>query len=222
VADFTWERHCWRDGYLLVAGVDEAGRGALAGPLVAAAVVFKAGTRLSSRLCQIDDSKVLTHNRRTELAVCIRERAAAWGIGIVTADQIDEIGLGPANRLAMELAIAGMAIEPDFVLLDAFTCDCEHPQSGLIDGDAISTSIAAASILAKTERDRIMQDAHLEHELYGFDRHVGYGTPEHLDALRTHGPCVLHRRSFRGVLPEQLAELENDTVRDMVNPEPYA
>lgn len=202
--DFSWERQCWRDGYEFVAGVDEAGRGALAGPVVAAAVVFRSGTRLSGRLCGIDDSKVLSHMRRTELAVCIREKAVCWAIGIVPATEIDVMGIGPSNRLAMELAIAGLSAVPDFVLLDAFTCDCEHPQAGLIDGDAISTSIAAASILAKTERDLIMHSAHETHAMYGFDRHVGYGTADHLLALRTHGPCDLHRRTFRGVLPEVL------------------
>ena len=200
--DFHWERRCWTDGYQFVAGVDEAGRGALAGPIVAAAVVFCNGTRLTRKLAAIDDSKVLSAHVRETLASMIRASASAWAVGAVSADEIDRLGLSRANRLAMEIALDRLSLAPDFVLLDAITCEVPEPQSGLIDGDAISTSIAAASILAKTERDRMMHSAHNDDARYHFDRHVGYGTPLHLAALRTHGPCALHRRSFRGVLTE--------------------
>ena len=200
--DLHWERRCWTDGYRAVAGVDEAGRGALAGPIVAAAVIFASGTRLTSKLAAIDDSKVLSAAIRDRLATLIRKDAVAWAIGAVSASEIDRLGLSRANRLAMEVALDRLALPPDFVLLDAITCEISTPQSGLIHGDAISTSIAAASILAKTERDRIMHVAHDDDTRYHFDRHVGYGTALHLEALRMHGPCSLHRRSFRGVLDD--------------------
>jgi ribonuclease HII len=199
--DLQWENQCWEDGYRVVAGVDEAGRGALAGPIVAAAVVFPRNMVLTADLGLIDDSKVLSAKRREMLARLIRASAQSWAVGSVEACAIDEIGIARANRLAMELAIAGLRKSPTFVLLDAITCEGSWPQAGLIDGDAISLSIAAASILAKTERDRIMHAAHFTYARYGFLRHVGYGTEIHLAALRDHGPCDLHRRTFRGVLP---------------------
>jgi ribonuclease HII len=202
VANLDWERACWRDDYRVVAGIDEAGRGALAGPIVAAAVVMPPGLRLTARTREINDSKQLSEAKRDRLAGLIRSLALGWSIGLATAVEIDDLGISRANRLCMERAVAGLGCEPDFALLDAFTCDLSIPQIGLIDGDAISISIAAASILAKTERDRIMRQAHEQDCRYHFDRHVGYGTSTHLDALRTHGPCHLHRLTFRGVLPE--------------------
>jgi ribonuclease HII len=202
VADLRWERWCWRDGYRAVAGIDEAGRGALAGPIVAAAVVFPPNTVRRGALKAIDDSKRLTAAQREATAQTIRGTAACWGIGIIDAATIDEIGISRSNRLAMELAVGALGADADFALIDAITCELTMPQLGLIDGDALSVSIAAASILAKTERDRIMRVFHETHDLYGFDRHVGYGTALHLDALREHGPCELHRRTFRGVLSD--------------------
>ena len=204
VPDFTWESHCWADNYQFVAGVDEAGRGALAGPIIAAAVVFAHSSPMTADLAMIDDSKVLSRARRTELAELIRTTALAWAIGSVEAIVIDEIGIARANRLAMEQAINGLHCQSDFILLDALTCELGLPQSGLIDGDAISLSIAAASIIAKTERDAIMYRAHETDTRYGFDRHVGYGTRAHLQALREHGPLPIHRRTFRGVLGEKI------------------
>jgi ribonuclease HII len=201
VANLDWERACWRDDYHFVAGIDEAGRGALAGPIVAAAVVLPPGLRLSPRVREINDSKQLSEAKRDRMADLVRSVATAWSIGQATAWEIDELGISVANRLCMERAVAGLGCEPDFALLDAFTCDLSVPQIGLIDGDAISLSIAAASILAKTERDRIMRQAHEQDSRYHFDRHVGYGTPMHLNALRSHGPCGLHRLTFRGVRP---------------------
>jgi ribonuclease HII len=204
VASLNWERTCWRDDYRVVAGIDEAGRGALAGPIVAAAVVFPPGLRLTKVLREITDSKLLPEPKRDRLADTIRSVAADWAIGHATAAEIDEHGITCANRLCMERAFAGLSCDPDFLLLDAFTCDLPVPQVGLIDGDSISLSIAASSILAKTERDRIMRELHQRDDRYCFDRHVGYGTPVHLEALRTHGPCAMHRLTFRGVLPESI------------------
>jgi ribonuclease HII len=202
VANLDWERVCWRDEYRLVAGIDEAGRGALAGPIIAAAVVLPPGLRLTARVREINDSKQLAEAKRDRLADLVRSVATAWSIGQATASEIDELGISVANRLCMERAVARLGCEPDFALLDAFTCDLSVPQIGLIDGDAISLSVAAASILAKTERDGIMRKAHEQDCRYHFDRHVGYGTAIHLDALRSHGPCQLHRLTFRGVRPE--------------------
>ena len=202
MANLDWERACWRDEFRFVAGIDEAGRGALAGPIVAAAVVLPPGLRLTARIREINDSKQVPEAKRERLAGLVRSLATAWSIGQSTAAEIDELGISTANRLCMERAVAGLCCEPDFALLDAFTCDLSVPQIGLIDGDAISLSIAAASILAKTGRDRVMRMAHEQDCRYHFDRHVGYGTALHLDALRSHGPCALHRLTFRGVRPE--------------------
>jgi ribonuclease HII len=204
VANLNWERTCWKDDYLVVAGIDEAGRGALAGPIVAAAVVLPPGLRLGGSIREITDSKLLTEPKRDRLAAVVRAIAIDWAIGQVSAAEIDELGISCANRLCMERAFAGLSCEPDFLLLDAFTCDLPLPQVGLIDGDAISLSVAAASILAKTERDRFMRQLHERDNRYFFDRHVGYGTTIHLKALRAHGPCAMHRLSFRGVLPESV------------------
>lgn len=201
--NLAWERRCWSDGYQVVAGVDEAGRGALAGPIVAAAVVFRTGCRLTRHLARIDDSKRLSARNRTELAAWIREQAQSWSIAEATSSEIDELGISRANRLCIERALAAIEPNVDVALIDALTCEYGGPQIGLIDGDAISTSIAAASILAKTHRDDLMHRMHVEHDRYGFDRHVGYGTEMHLAALRSHGPCSCHRLTFAGVLPAQ-------------------
>jgi ribonuclease HII len=204
MADLRWERRCWSDGYQAVAGIDEAGRGALAGPIVAAAVVFPPGTSRRGALKGINDSKLLSAAQRAVAADAIRTFAACWSVAAVEADVIDEIGIARANRMAMELAVEGLGTDIEFALLDALTCELSVPQLGLIDGDALSLSIAAASILAKTERDRMMHELHTIHHCYGFDRHVGYGTTFHLEALRVHGPCEIHRRTFRGVLADDL------------------
>jgi ribonuclease HII len=204
VPNLDLERSCWRDDYRSVAGIDEAGRGALAGPIVAAAVVLPPGSRFTPRLREINDSKQLSEPVRDRLADVIRAVAVSWSIGYASAEEIDEVGIARANRLCMERALADLNCTPDFALLDALTCEISIPQVGLIDGDAVSLSIAAASILAKTERDRFMRQMHESDTRYRFDRHVGYGTVLHLEALRRHGPCALHRRSFRGVLSGEL------------------
>jgi ribonuclease HII len=198
--DFSYERHCWRDGYHLVAGIDEAGRGALAGPIVAAAVVFRTGSRRTRHLNQIDDSKRLTAQRRTELVDVITSTAVAWAVGEASSVEIDQLGISRANRLCMERALDGLQMCPDLVLLDAITTESHLPQIGLIDGDALSISIAAASILAKTSRDNAMHRLHSEFHAYGFDHHVGYGTSRHLSALQEFGPCAHHRLTFAGVV----------------------
>jgi ribonuclease HII len=204
LANLNWERACWRDDYRLVVGIDEAGRGALAGPIVAAAVIMPPTLRLTAQIREINDSKQLPEQKRERLAVLIRSVAVTCATGQATAQEIDELGIARANRMCMERAVEKLDFVPDFALIDALTCEFDLPQIGLIDGDAISVSIAAASILAKTERDRFMRELHSRDDRYRFDRHVGYGTALHLTALRTYGPCAVHRLSFHGVLPDRV------------------
>lgn len=183
-----------------VAGLDEAGRGPLAGPVVAAAVVLGPGTRIAG----VDDSKRLTPEERESLYAVIRARAVAIGVGMVDAETIDRVNILQATRRAMGLALAGLGLEPelvltDFVALDGLRC----PQRNLVNGDRRSATVAAASIIAKVTRDRMMAEADREYPQYGFGRHKGYATLEHLAALITHGPCPLHRRTFSGVIVQQ-------------------
>jgi ribonuclease HII len=204
ISQFRWEREFWRVGYDLVAGVDEVGRGALAGPLVAAAVVFEQSVceRRSQRERigrSVRDSKLMSRNGRDESLVLIQECASAIGIGMVECDELDVLGMTVANRLAMERAVFALGVEPQVLLLDALVTDLSMTQVGLIDGDARCLSVAAASIVAKVTRDRMMIELHEIDSRYGFDQHVGYGTKGHLGALRQYGPAAFHRRSFRPV-----------------------
>jgi ribonuclease HII len=198
------ERAFWAAGFRLVAGVDEVGRGAMAGPLVAAAVVLPPeidgiDKDAAAALAGVRDSKLLTHDRRSELLPVICRIALASAVGVVGAEELDKIGVGPANRLAMQRAVEGLAIVPDALVLDATTLDLDLPQVGLIDGDALCLSIAAASIVAKVTRDRFMIECHEADPRFGFAAHKGYCTEDHLAALARHGPCHLHRRSFAPV-----------------------
>ncbi len=204
VSQFRWERDFWNAGYRLVAGVDEVGRGALAGPLVAAAVVFdpEAIAKRSCRekiIASVHDSKTMTRQARESALAVIEASSLAIGIARVECQEIDAFGMTAANRMAMERAVFGLGHEPTVLLLDAFVTDLDVPQVGLIDGDAKCLSIAAASIVAKVTRDRLMCALHETDDRYGFDRHVGYGTPEHLRALALHGPAACHRYSFKPV-----------------------
>jgi ribonuclease HII len=206
----THEQTLWDCGYDLIAGVDEVGRGALAGPLVAAAVVLPcdAQVRRKSRglLSQIRDSKTLTPLARARIAPAIGEFALGVAFGVVEADELDDIGLAAANRLAMERAVAALPIDVSALLIDATVLDLGLPQVGLIDGDALSLSVAAASIVAKVTRDGIMGEIHVVDGRYGFIRHKGYGTAEHLAALREFGPCWCHRRSYQPCSIEMAAD----------------
>ena len=198
------ERGLWRIGWQRVAGVDEVGRGALAGPLIAAAVVLPcregvALRRLRSALADVRDSKVVPAARRAELVGPICAAAEAVAVGVVEADELDDIGLGAANRQAMERAVLALPVTPDALVLDALVLDLGLPQIGLIDGDATSLSIAAASILAKVTRDQVMIDADAVDPRFGFAGHKGYGSALHLDRLARHGPGPLHRRCFAPV-----------------------
>ncbi|MBW3633289.1 MAG: ribonuclease HII [Chloroflexi bacterium] len=204
VPDLRWERAFWAAGLRQVGGVDEVGRGAMAGPLVAAAVVFPASEgwalrRLKSAIDGIRDSKMLSPERRVALLETIERTAVTIGIGIVPVPEIDVLGLGPANRIAMERAVLNLDIDVDALVIDACVLDLGCPQSGLIDGDALSASVAAASIVAKVTRDRMMIALGMEEPRYGFELHKGYCSELHQARLEVHGPCLHHRRCFAPV-----------------------
>jgi ribonuclease HII len=195
-APYHFESAAWRRGISRLAGVDEAGRGPLAGPVVAAAVVLAPGARIAG----VDDSKRLLPEERRRLFDVIRERAVGVGVGIVDHLTIDRINILQATRLAMGQALGALGLEPELVLTDYVTVPgLRCPQRNLVEGDRRSASVAAASIIAKVTRDRIMEEADREYPVYGFGRHKGYPTPEHRMALEQHGPCALHRRTFAGI-----------------------
>ncbi len=182
-----------------IAGLDEAGRGALFGPVVAAAVILNP----ERRIVGLDDSKKLAATRREELAEKIREHALAWAVAEMDAGRIDAWNILQASRQAMTAALAKLGVSPDYLLLDAVHLDVPIEQKSLIHGDARSVSIAAASILAKTERDRRMNELSELYPGYGLAENKGYGTPDHLEALRRLGPTPLHRHSFAPVRESQ-------------------
>ena len=189
----------WRRGLRLIAGVDEVGRGPLAGPVVAAAVVLPVRCRFRW-LRDVRDSKLLTARMREKLAAEIREKAVAVGVGIEPPERIDEIGIAPAGRAAMVAAVSALAPAAEYALIDALALpDLCVPYEAIIDGDALCTSIAAASIVAKVERDRMMAEYEALYPGYGFAQNKGYSTAGHLDALSRLGPCPIHRRSFAPV-----------------------
>lgn len=194
----SYEQRFHRQGRQRIAGIDEAGRGPLAGPVVAAAVIFPAGFRPDQR---ITDSKKLTDRLREELFSIITQSALAYAIADTDAPTIDRINILQATRLAMRKAVEALPHPPDHLLIDGIsTIESPLSQTTIIKGDSLSVSIAAASILAKVSRDRLMQDYHLLYPNYGFDRHKGYGSAAHMAALRQYGPCPIHRVSFRGVI----------------------
>ena len=196
-----WESVFWDCGVDRVAGVDEVGRGAMAGPLVAAAVMLPANLRgdLAERLTGVRDSKLLTHEQRVEMLSAIESVAQSIGVGIVPVDELDGMGLGAANRIAMERAVLQLDVQAGALLIDACVIDLGLQQLGPIDGDALSLSIAAASIVAKVTRDRLMIDLALTETRYGFELHKGYCSPLHKARLAEHGPSVHHRRCFSPV-----------------------
>jgi len=207
-APYRYEARAWRSGVGRVAGIDEAGRGPLAGPVVAAAVILAPDRRVAS----LADSKLLTPERREELFLVIHERALAVGVSAVDHETIDRVNILEATRRAMAGALAALGVVPelvitDYVALPALPC----PQRNLVAGDRRCASVAAASIVAKVTRDRLMLEADRRFPEYGFARHKGYGTAEHLAALDRHGPCPIHRRSFAGVWRQgELFVLEAD------------
>lgn len=184
-----------RTGYVRIAGVDEAGRGCLFGPVFAAAVILDPGRPVKG----LADSKTLTAERRDELALEIRARAAAWSVASASAVEIDHINILQASRLAMRRAVEALNPPCDYLLVDATTIDWPVPQQALIKGDARVRAIAAASILAKVGRDECIQELDLRYPGYGLARHKGYPTAEHKEALLRLGPSDLHRRSYAPV-----------------------
>jgi ribonuclease HII len=195
-APYHYEAKAWRAGAARIAGLDEAGRGPLAGPVVAAAVILDPARRVR----RLADSKLLTAERREELYGEIQALAVAVGVGIVDHLTIDRINILAATRLAMGHALAVLGVTPDLVITDFVTLPAlPCPQRNLVDGDARCASVAAASIVAKVTRDRMMLEADKQFPDYGFARHKGYGTADHLAALDRLGACPIHRRSFSGV-----------------------
>jgi ribonuclease HII len=190
-----FERAARRLGWTRIAGLDEAGRGALFGPVVAAAVILNP----KRRIVGLDDSKKLLPERREELSMRIREFAVAWAVAEIDAQRIDAWNIYQASRQAMQAALELLAVQPDYLLIDAMRLDVMIEQKSLIKGDARSVSIAAASILAKTHRDACMEKWDAVYPQYGLARHKGYATADHLEALRQHGPSPLHRHSFAPV-----------------------
>lgn len=199
MADLTLETAVSQQhNFTHIAGIDEAGRGALAGPVVAAAVILPLNDQIETLLDGVNDSKQLTAKRRETLFDLICQHALAYGIGKQPASVIDEIGILPANRLAMGTAVTQLSPAPQFLLIDGRIRlpQLNIPQKSIVRGDSQSLSIAAASILAKVTRDRIMCELDRQFPLYGFAQHKGYGTQQHRDALVQHGPCAQHRHSF--------------------------
>lgn len=191
----TKEKELFERGYRLVAGVDEVGRGPLAGPVVCAAVILPLDE--NKRIAGIDDSKKLSHKKRAYLSEQIKKTALSYCIALVDERTIDEINILQATRLCMKKAVEGLSLPPDYVLTDGnMTLDIAFPQESIIKGDALVSSIGAASILAKEYRDELMRQYALTYPEYGFDHNAGYGTKEHINAIKEVGICPIHRRTF--------------------------
>jgi ribonuclease HII len=192
-----FERALYRDGAERVVGIDEAGRGPLAGPVVAAAVVLPRKFSLPG----LTDSKMLAPQLREEFFYALTtDPSIEYGVGIASVAEIDRLNILRASYLAMERAVSALQAPPGHLLIDGLPVPAfSMPQTAIIGGDARSLSIAAASVIAKVTRDRMMQGWHEEFPVYQFCHNKGYGTPEHLESLRLHGPCPLHRRSFAPV-----------------------
>ncbi|MCC6826549.1 MAG: ribonuclease HII [Acidobacteria bacterium] len=198
--DTAFEQQAEAEGFRFIAGLDEVGRGCLAGPVVAAACILDLSRPLPDGL---NDSKKLSPARREKIAAELRETAAAWAIGEASAEEIDQINILEATKLAMRRALEKLSPQADYLLIDALQLKgIGLAQKAIIKGDSISASIAAASIIAKTFRDELMTAHDIEFPQYGFAGHKGYGSAAHLAALREYGHCKLHRTSFRGVVPE--------------------
>ena len=199
----AFEQILWRQSFTRVAGVDEAGRGPLAGPVVAAAVIF---SPWQEPITGIDDSKKLSATKRFYMKSVIEQHSAAVSVGIVSEKEIDEINILQATFKAMKIAIAGLPVAPDYLLVDGNrTPESDIPALDIIGGDCKSMSIAAASIIAKVTRDAIMHEYDKVYPLYDFSHNKGYPTRKHISAIRIHGYCPIHRRSFK---PKQLIQVD--------------
>lgn len=192
-----FERALWDAGLPAVAGIDEAGRGCLAGPVAAAAVILPADEDIAKTLSSVRDSKQLNSAQREEVRILIENISLTWAVGWADNGEIDQLGIVPATRLAVWRALEKLNPTPDHLLVDYIVLpDISLPQTRLVKGDARSLSIAAASILAKTHRDSLMTAFASTYPSYGFDKHKGYGTPLHRQAIQSRGSCPLHRMSF--------------------------
>ena len=191
------EQKLWEKGYMKICGLDEVGRGPLAGPVVAGAVVTE---KKEQFLDGVRDSKTMTEKRREYFFEKIKEVSSGWGIGIVESWEIDELGLSKAIQKAMELAVKDIGFKVDFLIADGNIAQIyNYPMETIVDGDSLHYSISAASVIAKVTRDRMMKEYALKYPEYGFERHVGYGTKIHMDALKRLGPCEIHRKCFKPV-----------------------
>ena len=192
---YLYENELYDQGLEFIAGIDEAGRGPLAGPVVAAAVILKKGTTLK----YVDDSKKLTQKQREKAIIEIKENAIAIGIGIASVEEIDQINIYRAAREAMKSAIKQLKIVPEYLLIDAMPIESSIPSKSIIKGDMKSVSIAAASIVAKVTRDQYMIEMDKVFPLYNFKKHKGYGTKEHIELIKRHGYTPIHRKSYEPV-----------------------
>lgn len=190
-----YENELYDKGYKLICGIDEVGRGPLLGPVVTSAVILPVGYYNP----EIKDSKKLSEKKREKLFDIITKDAVSIGIGIVDEKKIDEINIYEATKVAMKMAIDNLSIKPDYVLIDAMKLDIDIPSNSIIKGDAKSESIAAASIIAKVTRDRMIDEIDKEYPIYDLKNNKGYGTKKHLEALKEYGPCKYHRYSYSPV-----------------------
>lgn len=187
-----YEQLARKEGYTNIAGIDEAGRGPLAGPVVSAAVILRENSYIEG----LNDSKKVNGKKRIEIYKQIREEALSVSVGVVSAEEIDRLNIYESARKSMLSAVQGLSIQPDYLLVDAMVLHTPFPEKSIVKGDANSVSIAAASIIAKVTRDRMMEEYDLEFPGYGFSEHMGYGTKNHLTALQKLGACPIHRKTF--------------------------
>lgn len=202
----AFEKELYNEGYNFIAGTDEAGRGPLAGPVVAAAVILPKNTIITG----VNDSKQLTEKKRNELFDIINEKALAVGIAFVDNKKIDEINILEASRLAMMEAIKKLKIKAEYVLSDAMPMPLDVPVKPIIKGDALSESIAAASIIAKVTRDRYMDEMDKKYPEYGFKKHKGYPTKDHIEAIKKYGITDIHRKTFKPIKTMLIEQIEFD------------
>ena len=202
------EKRLWSEGYELIAGVDEAGRGPLVGPVVAGAVILPKDYDLEG----LNDSKQLSEKKRNQYYDMIKKEAIAIGIGIVDAKTIDEINIYEASRLAMKLALENLEVSPDYILTDAMPIELDTPLEAIIHGDALSISIAAGSVIAKVTRDRLMEEFDKIHPEYEFKNHKGYPTKRHLELLSKYGPLENYRFTYKPVRALMDKEIKKEEV----------
>ena len=200
-----YELPLWQQGFLAVAGIDEAGRGCWAGPVTAGAVILPADPGILERLSGVRDSKLMTPAEWDAVFSLIPGEARAWAVGEADSAEIDRLGILNATRLAMKRAIAALPLRPDHLLIDYVRLhDVTIPQIGIAHGDMVSLSIAAASVMAKVTRDREMEALAEQYPEYGFEKHKGYGTKQHQEALARFGPCPIHRMTFKPLSSDEL------------------